>query len=159
MVFVGEEGTENGRMNTLELFSKDDCSLCDDAKEIIGRVNTDFHFAVTETKLTQDDPRFLKYGKRFPVLVASNGKEVWGKVTEEQIRTLFHSLTPPPRIYYVAKFLEALAIVGVFFGFMYGLMGDMWMDLYFFLGGIVIFLGGWTLEKWESSRMQSKVQS
>jgi len=147
-------------MNVLELFSKDDCVLCDEAKELIHRVNSDFHFAVPETKLKPGDPDFPKYEKRFPVLVASNGKQIFGKMTEDQIRTLFHSLTPPPPMYYVAKFLEALAIVGVFFGFMYGLMGDMWMDLYFFLGGIGVFLAGWSLEKWEArSRKHRKVQS
>ena len=160
MVLVGEEGIDETRMNALELFSKDDCSLCNEAKEIIGRVNKDFQFAVTETKLSPDDPGFSKYEKRFPVLVASNGKEVWGKMTEEQVRKVFLSITPPPRMYYVAKFLEALAIVGVFFGFMYGLMGDMWMDLFFFLGGIAVFLAGWALEKWEArSRKQSAVKS
>ena len=146
------DGKKDGNtiMNALELFSKDDCALCDEAKELIHRVNNDFHFTVTETKLKPGDPDFPKYEKKFPVLVASNGKQIFGKMTEEQVRTLLVSLSPPPLIYYAAKFLEALAIVGVFFGFMYGLMGNMWLDLYFFLGGIAIFLVGWGLEKWEA---------
>ncbi len=149
-----------GRMNSVELFSKKECSLCDDAKLLIRRVNEDFHFMVSETTLTPDDPRFSRYESRFPVVVASNGREVSGKITEEDLRRLFHSLTPPPRIFYVAKFLEALALVAVFFGFIYGLLGDMWLDLYFFLGGIVIFLAGWSLEKWEArSRTQAKNRS
>jgi len=159
MVFVGKEGIRETLMSAVELFSKDDCSLCDEAKELIRKVNNDFHFAVTETKLTPGDRDFLKYEKMFPVLVASNGKQIFGKMTEDQIRTLLHSLTPPPRVYYVAKFIEALAIVGVFFGFMYGLMGNMWLDLYFFLGGIAIFLVGWSIEKWEARTRKPKVPS
>ncbi len=146
-------------MNALELFSKDDCALCDEAKELIHRVNNDFHFTVTETKLKPGDPGFPKFEKKFPVLVASNGKQIFGKMTEGQVRALLHSLTSPPPIYYVAKFLEALAIVGVFFGFMYGLMGSMWMDLYFFLAGMAIFVVGWALEKWEARTRKPKVQS
>jgi len=73
------------------------------------------------------------------------------------LRDLLISLMPPPTAYYVAKFLQALAIVVVFFGFMYGLMGDMWTDLYFFLGGGGVFLVGWLLEKREqSSRKKGK---
>ncbi|HEX9615715.1 MAG TPA: hypothetical protein VGA55_09405, partial [Bacteroidota bacterium] len=110
----------------------------------------EFGFETRETKLNPDDPRYDRYKNAFPVLVASNGKTVTGKITEEQLRTLLISLTPPPRIYYVAKFLQALAIVMVFFGFMYGLLGDMWSDLYLFLGGILVFVIGWILEKQET---------
>ncbi len=139
-------------MNRLEIFSKADCKLCDEAKVRVHLINKDFHFEIQETVLKEGDPLFSKYEKKFPVIVASNGKEISGKVTEEQVRALFVSLTPPPPLYYAAKFLEALAIVVVFFGFMYGMMGDMWMDLYFFLGGIVVFFLGWSLEKWEGKK-------
>jgi len=147
-------------MISVELFSKKECSLCDEAKLLIHRINEDFRFSISETTLSPDNPKFSRYEKKFPVLVAPNGREVSGKITEEDVRKLFLSLTPPPRIFYTAKFLEALALVIVFFGFMYGLLGDMWMDLYFFLGGLAVFLVGWFLEKWEArSRKQSTVQS
>jgi len=142
-------------MTSLEVFSKDDCPLCDEAKELLHRINKEFGFEIKETTLKPDDPEFQRHKISFPVVLASNGKKVWGKVTEPQLRTLFLSLTPPPRLYYVAKFLEALAIVMVFFGFMYGLLGDMWADLYLFLGGILIFGIGWMLEKRESRRRPS----
>ena len=111
-----------------------------------------YRFQIEEHVLTPADKDFERYKYSFPVLVASNGKSVSGKVSEEQVRNLFHSLTPPPRIFYVAKFLEALAIVAVMFGLMYGLGGDMWTDLYFFLGGIAVFAGGRMLEKWEARK-------
>jgi len=139
----------------VEVFSKDDCPLCDEAKDLLKSVNAEFGFEVRETTLNPEDPRYRQYQNTFPVLVASNGKSFSGKISGEQVRLLLVSLTPPPRIYYVAKFLQALAIVMVFFGFMYGLLGDMWMDLYLFLGGIVVFIVGWMLEKQEQRSRKS----
>ena len=139
-------------MSQISLYSKSDCKLCDEARTLLHRVNEEFRFEISEYKLEEKDPLFRKYKDRFPVLSAENGREISGKLHEEEIRSLLLSLTPPPRVYYVAKFIEALALVAVFFGFIYGLMGDMWLDLYFFLGGIAVFLTGWGLEKWEVRR-------
>lgn len=136
-------------MTYVEVFSATDCSLCVKAKEKLARLNAEFGVEIRETILEPEHPLFGKYKESFPVITASNGKSVSGKVTDEQLRDLLLSLMPPPRMYYAAKFLQALAIIVVFFGFMYGLMGDMWTDLYFFLGGIGVFFIGWMLEKQE----------
>ncbi len=45
------------------------------------------------------------------------------------------------------KILEALGIAAVMIGLVQGIMGDMWGELYFFLGGIVIFVIGRLMEK------------
>ncbi|MBI4417798.1 MAG: hypothetical protein HY563_03410, partial [Ignavibacteriales bacterium] len=82
-----------------------------------------------------------------------------GKVTDNDLWALFLSLTTPPRLYYLAKFLQALAIVVVFFGFMYGLLGDMWTDLYFFLGGIGIFVVGWMIEKQVTRSLRKRLEA
>ena len=139
-------------MNKIDIYSKSRCKLCDEAKALAHRVNTEYRFQIEEHLLTPSDKDFERYKHSFPVLVASNGKSISGNVSEEQVRNLFLSLTPPPRIFYVAKFLEALAIVTVMFGLMNGLRGDMWTDLYFFLGGIALFAGGRMLEKWEARK-------
>lgn len=136
-------------MNVIEVYSKTDCKLCDEAKSALKRLNSEFNAEIREILLEAGHPLYEQYKNSVPVIVASNGRTLTGKVTDDQLHDLLLSLTPPPRIYYVAKFLQALAIVVVFFGFMYGLMGDMWTDLYFFLGGIVIFLVGWMIEKQE----------
>jgi len=144
-------------MTTIEVFSRTDCSLCVEAKEALARLNAEFGIEIRETLLEPGHPLFNKYKDSVPVIVASNGKLVSGKVTDQQLRDLLISLTPPPTLYYVAKFLQALAIVVVFFGFMYGLMGDMWTDLYFFLGGIAVFLVGWILEKQEKYSRKKRI--
>lgn len=145
-------------MNRIDVYSKADCKLCEEAKELFHRLNGEFGFEVKEIPLSPSDPEFKRYQNSFPVAVASNGKTVSGKITEEQARDLFISLTPPPPVFYVAKFLEALALVGVLFGLIYGLLGDMWLDLYFFLGGIVVFAAGRMIEKWEVRRRRALSQ-
>lgn len=47
----------------------------------------------------------------------------------------------------LAKLLEAIGIAAVMIGLVQGLYGDMWGELYLFLGGIAIFLVGRQLEK------------
>ena len=145
-------------MNVVEIISKDECSLCDQAKELLARLRSEYSFEIKETKLTPEHPLYQTYKNLFRVILAPNGRRVSGKVSEEQARELLHSLTPPPRIYYVAKFLEALGIVSLLFGFFHGMLGDMWTDLYFFLGGIVVFAVGWTMEKWEARQRRKSKQ-
>ncbi len=139
-------------MNVIEIYSKEDCSLCDKAKAILTQLQKEFTFELQEVKLTESHPLFPEYKNSFPVIKAPNGSRLSGKLSEDQLRGLLLSLEPPPRIYYVAKFLEALGLVAVVFGFFYGLMGDMWADLYLFLAGMAIFGVGWGVEKWEVKR-------
>lgn len=145
-------------MTSIEVFSTNNCSLCDKAKEALSRLNAEFGIEIRETLLDPGHPDFARYEHSFPVIVASNGKTISGKVTDDQLKELLVSLTPPPRLYFIAKFLQALAIVTVFFGLMYGLLGDMWTDLYFFIGGIGIFLIGRVLETMEK-RSRTKAKS
>ncbi len=47
----------------------------------------------------------------------------------------------------VAKALEALGIAATMLALIQGVYGDMWGELYMFLGGIAIFIVGWVIEK------------
>ena len=48
----------------------------------------------------------------------------------------------------VAKSLEALGIACVMIGLVQGIMGTtMWMELYLSVAGIIVFIGGRSLEK------------
>lgn len=145
-------------MNVIEVYSKEDCSLCDEAKGLLAKLQSEYFFEIKETRLTHEHSLYQSYKNSVPVILAPNGRKVSGKVSEEQIRNLLLSLTPPPKIYYAAKFLEALGMITLLFGFVYGLLGDMWTDLYFFLGGIVIFVIGWGLEKWEERKRKARAQ-
>jgi hypothetical protein len=48
---------------------------------------------------------------------------------------------------FLPKLLEAIGIAAVMIGLVQGIYGDMWGELYLFIGGIVVFLIGRQLEK------------
>ena len=55
------------------------------------------------------------------------------------------------RLRFTAKLLEAIAIAAVMVGLVQGIYGDMWGELYLFLGGIFVFLIGRQMEKrWQA---------
>jgi hypothetical protein len=47
----------------------------------------------------------------------------------------------------LAKTFEAVGLAAVIIALVVGLHGDEWGELYFFLGGIALFLVGWWMEK------------
>ncbi len=47
----------------------------------------------------------------------------------------------------IAKLLEAIGIAATMIALIQGLYGDMWGELYLFLGGIFVFLVGRQMEK------------
>lgn len=47
----------------------------------------------------------------------------------------------------IGKLLEAVGIASTMIGLIQGIYGDMWGELYLFLGGIFVFLFGRQLEK------------
>jgi len=50
---------------------------------------------------------------------------------------------------FIAKTLQACAIAALIVGLVQGIYGDEWGELYLFLGGIVAFVVGRTMEKKE----------
>ncbi len=131
-------------MRIIELYSTHDCGLCVEAKKLLTKLQHQFPFELREITLTSEHPRYEQYLTLVPVVVIDGTQEFPAPITEQQLLSV---LFTPGKKFYIGKFLEALGLVTVIFGFVYGLLGDMWMDLYFFLGGIVIFLAGRMLEK------------
>ena len=58
----------------IEILTKKDCCLCDDAKEIIEKVLPDFSASLTTTDIESDPILFETYKERIPV-VRLNGEE------------------------------------------------------------------------------------
>jgi len=58
----------------IEILTKKDCCLCDDAKEIIEKVLPDFPASLTTTDIESDPSLFETYKERIPV-VRLNGEE------------------------------------------------------------------------------------
>ncbi|MBI4429492.1 MAG: glutaredoxin family protein [Ignavibacteriales bacterium] len=142
---------------TVEFYSKEDCKLCDDARQMLVRLKKEFFLEVKETKLTEDHPSYKDFFMAIPVVLIRN-RQFAGNIVEDELRVFLKELKPPTRLFYVGKTFEALGFLTVAVGLMYGLMGDMWTDLYFFLGGIAIFVVGRSLEKREMKRDRTTSQ-
>lgn len=52
----------------VEIYSKDKCQLCDEAKEVIKAVNKEIPFIIKEIDITKDDILFEKYKYDIPVI-------------------------------------------------------------------------------------------
>ncbi len=61
-------------MITIEIMTKKDCSLCDDAKEIIEQVIADFPAEIKMTDIESDPELFERYKEKIPVVLI-NGEE------------------------------------------------------------------------------------
>jgi glutaredoxin len=59
---------------TLEILTKEDCCLCDDAKIIIDRVLQDYDARLIVTDIESDNDLFEQYKEKIPVLKI-NGEE------------------------------------------------------------------------------------
>jgi glutaredoxin len=60
-------------MILVELYSKDDCCLCDEAKAILLKVREEIPFELREVKLNDDENLINEYGTKIPV-VFINGR-------------------------------------------------------------------------------------
>ncbi len=61
-------------MITIEIMTKKDCCLCDDAKEIIEQVIAELPAELTMTDIESDPELFERYKAKIPVVLI-NGEE------------------------------------------------------------------------------------
>ena len=61
-------------MITIEVMTKKDCCLCDDAKEIIEQVIGEFPAEMKMTDIESDSELFERYKEKIPVVLI-NGEE------------------------------------------------------------------------------------
>ena len=132
---------------TVELYATEGCSLCDEAHQLLNKLRKEFLFELKHTVLTDEHPKFAEWHIAVPVVVIDGTRELKGKITDEQVRSAIQELRPPTFMYYAGKLLEAVGFLAVAVGFMYGCAGDMYTDLYFFLGGIAVFTAGRIMER------------
>jgi glutaredoxin len=67
---------------TVVLFGRDGCCLCDEAREIIARVRVDHPFAYEERDIDQDEALLRAYLERIPV-VTIDGVEAFELFVDE----------------------------------------------------------------------------
>ena len=71
---------------TLEILTKKDCCLCDEAKIIIDRVLQDYDARLIVTDIESDNDLFAQYKERIPVLKINNEEHFVFKVHEITLR-------------------------------------------------------------------------
>ncbi len=71
---------------TLEILTKEDCCLCDDAKIIVDRVLEDYPARLIITDIESDDALFEQYKERIPVLKINDEEHFVFKVHEITLR-------------------------------------------------------------------------
>ncbi|MBT5027495.1 MAG: glutaredoxin family protein [Nitrospinaceae bacterium] len=69
-------------MIQIEILTKKDCCLCDDAKEIVERVLPDYPATLTLTDIESDPTLYEAFKERIPV-VRINGEESFVYKTHE----------------------------------------------------------------------------
>ena len=70
-------------MPTLTLYTKPDCSLCDDAQAALERVRARIPFELEVVDISADPELAERYGERIPVVLV-DGEEAWEYVVDER---------------------------------------------------------------------------
>ena len=69
-------------MPTLTLYTKPDCTLCDEAHAALERVRTRAPFQLEVIDIRTDRQLAERYGERIPVVLV-DGEEAWEYVVDE----------------------------------------------------------------------------
>lgn len=141
-------------MQVVELYVAEGCGLCKEVRKLLKEKQRHTSFELNEINLHPDHPKYDEYFLAVPVVVVDGTHVLRGVTTEAQLAGVIAKAPKPSFAFYAGKFLEALGMVTTAFGFMYGLLGNMWMDLYFFLSGMGVFLLGLFLEKRDQRRLE-----
>jgi thiol-disulfide isomerase/thioredoxin len=143
-------------MNTVELYTTEDCGLCREAKQLLLKLQKEYPFRIEEQLLKEGHPKYKEYLLAVPVLIFNKGTQLSGKIEEEALRAAIKKEFKPSRSIMVFKFFEAMGFVTVGAGLFYGVTkNDEWTELYFLLAGIALFAVGRFLEKRELKKARN----
>ncbi len=73
-------------MILVEMYSKDDCQLCDEAKAVLQSVQKEFPFAFKEIKLIPGEGSFEEYKEDFPVVHINKRFAFKHRLNENSVR-------------------------------------------------------------------------
>jgi glutaredoxin len=80
-------------MNVVEIYSKDDCHLCDSALAVLKDAQKKSAFDLKVTKLREGDENFEMYKERFPVIFINKEFAFQYKVSERQLLSKLEQVT------------------------------------------------------------------
>jgi glutaredoxin len=72
-------------MTIVELYSKDDCHLCDIALEVLQNVREIIPFELQQVKIREGDEYFEKYKERIPVVFINKEFAFQYKVRKDEL--------------------------------------------------------------------------
>ncbi len=73
-------------MIVVELFSKEDCHLCEEAKYVLEKVRQEIPFHFVEKKIAPGDESYELYGERVPVVFINEEEVFHFRVNEEALK-------------------------------------------------------------------------
>ncbi len=79
-------------MILVELFSKHDCHLCDEAKAVLEKVQREIPFTLKEIKLAEGDEKFEEYAESVPVVRMDKVLTFKYRVNEHTLRIRLQQL-------------------------------------------------------------------
>ena len=79
-------------MILVELFSKNDCYLCDEAKVVLEKVQKEVPFSLKEIKLAEGDEKFEEYAELVPVVLIDKVLTFKYRVNEPTLRIRLQQL-------------------------------------------------------------------
>jgi len=81
----------------IELYSKHDCHLCDEAKAVLEKVQRELPFSLKEIKLTDGDEKFEEYAESVPVVLIDKVLAFRYRVNEHTLRIRLQQLASSSR--------------------------------------------------------------
>jgi glutaredoxin len=70
----------------VEIYTKRDCCLCDEAKEVLARVRTDVPFELAEIDIETDPALMERFRTEIPVIFVGGRKAFKYRVDEQELR-------------------------------------------------------------------------
>lgn len=84
-------------MTLVELYSKDSCQLCEDARAVIERVQQVMPFRLREFKLMPGDPYYEEYKEIVPVVHINKVQAFKYRISENMLKIKLQQLAAEPR--------------------------------------------------------------
>lgn len=75
-------------MTVVDLYSKNDCHLCDKARIVLERIRKEIPFTLNEIKISPGHPRFEEFKESIPVVYVDGAFAFKERVDHEIFRKL-----------------------------------------------------------------------
>jgi len=76
---------KNGKEIKVEIYSKSDCHLCDEAKSVLLAAQKEFFFDLIEVDITTDKILFEEFKEQIPVVFMNDRKAFKFRINEKEL--------------------------------------------------------------------------